>query len=375
MRIKASKSLRRIAYRVWNLLGINAIFRGRNRQKIRIFALHGVASFEAEYDWLPLRQQLDTRELRRALKLLGRHFQFISMDEATAILAGDKAPVDNAAVLTFDDGYLNNFTQALPILREFEVPAVFYIATGLVESREPFWFDRLDYVLQIAASQGATADLAGKSFTFDSTDRQDIADEYARLRAHCKKHFADDEEFARAMSGLALELEQQTGRSIQSVLEGDHWACVVTRQDMRKYADDDLVVFGGHSVSHSRLGLSTPERIREELAVSKRDIETWTGKPCVHFAYPNGDYCESSAVAVRDAGYHSAVTTDFGFCEAGEDIYTLNRQSIVIKFDDAELLARASGLEEAIMGLTSRVKGLLKRPEATPVLARRSSAE
>lgn len=375
MRSELYRAARQVAYWSWNLLGVNAIFRRRNRDKIRIFTLHGVGDFEGKHDWLPLRQQLDVRDLRRALKILTPHYHFISMDDAAAIVAGKLAPIDNAAVLTFDDGYLNNFTQALPVLREFGVPGVFYIATGLIESRRPFWFDRLDYVLQIASAQGVTADVAGKSFRFETIDRKEIASEYSKLRCHCKKHFSDDQEFTAAMRELALDLEQQTGTSLGVVLEGDPWACVATTQDVQKYSSDELVTFGGHSISHMRLGLSTPERIEEELTVSKRHIEDWTGKPCVHFAYPNGDFNEAAANAVQEAGYVSAVTSEFGFCEAGEDIYTLQRQNIVVDFRNSELKARASGLEEAMMSLASRVRGLFTRPEAAPVMAKRSSAK
>jgi len=375
MRTKVYKTARQMAYWVWNLLGVNAYFRGESRQSIRVFTIHGVGNYEGEYDWLPLRRQLDANKFRRALEILTRHYQFISIDDATAILAGDKPSQDNVAVLTFDDGYLNNFTQALPVLREFGVPAVFYIATGLVESREPFWFDRLDYVLQAAAAQGVTAKVAGRAFRFDSTYGSDIEAEYATLRTYCKKYYADDEDFTEALHQLAIDLEQQTGMALGSVLEGDPWACVVTKQDIQEFSKDELVTFGGHSVSHLRLGLSTPDKIRDELIESKQDIESWTGKPCVHFAYPNGEFNEASENAVRETGYHSAVTSEFGSNDVGANIYTLQRQNIVVDFAESELLARASGLEETFIGMTAGLKRRLKRQAVAPMPESGSPAE
>lgn len=360
MKRETPKAWKRAAYWIWNLVGMNAYFRHKNVYQIRVFALHGVGDYEGTHEWLPLRPQMDAKHLRRALKILSAQYQFISMDEATAILVGNKPPMENVAVLTFDDGYLNNFTQALPVLEELGIPGIFYIATGVVESRTPFWFDRLDYVLQVAAKYGVEFELAGRLFRFDSRHRPNIAAEYADLRAHCKKNYPDDEAFTKALSDLAADLEQKTGVSLQSVLEGDEWASIVSTRDIQKYAQEDLVLFGGHSVSHLRLSCSTLDKVREELTESKQKIENWSDRPCEHFAYPNGDYDEASADVVRETGFRSAVTSDLGFNDIGADVYTLKRLHIAVDWNKPELLARASGLELTVTRCTSAIKRLIK---------------
>ena len=339
-----------------NLVGLNALFRARNKQKIRLFALHGVGSYSGAHSWVPIRPQHDVGELEQILKELCRHYRFISIGEATEIISGRSRPVDNAAVLTFDDGYLNNFTQALPVLRKFNVPGVFYVASGLVETRQPYWFDRLDFVLQVAAKQGVSVELAGRTFAFYETDRAAIEKTFAELRAHCKKNFPDDRLFAAAMSDVAASLEASTGVSLAAVLEGDEWACVVSAQDIGRYAEDGLVTFGGHTVSHLRLSCSSQEDVARELQESKQKIEEWSGRPCVDFSYPNGDYDDASIAAVKFAGYRSAVTSDAGMSSSGDDVLAISRLSLPVSFSLAELRARASGLEEAATRLVSRIR-------------------
>ena len=80
---------------------------------------------------------------------------FVSLGDAVEMLAGRKPLVPYSLVLTFDDGYRNNITHALPLLRRNQVPATIYLATGHVEERRPFSFDRLDYALQHAAPADA----------------------------------------------------------------------------------------------------------------------------------------------------------------------------------------------------------------------------
>ena len=149
--------------------------------------------------------------------------------------------------------------------------------------------------------------------------------------------------------------------SLQSVLEGDEWASIVSNRDIQKYAQEELVLFGGHSVSHLRLSRSTLDKVREELTESKEKIHGWSERPCEHFAYPNGDYDEVSANAVRETGFRSAVTSDLGFNAIGADVYTLKRLHIAVDWNRPELLARASGLEFAVMRCTAAMKRLMMR--------------
>jgi len=348
--------LKVVAYWLLNLAGLNAYFRRNHRSKLRIFMLHGVANCAVEHEWLPLRQQLDVQDFERIVRRLSKDYHFITMDDAAKMIMGEIPLVDNAAVMSFDDGYLNNFTQALPVLRRHRVPGVFYCATGAIKSREPFWFDRLDYVLQAASEQGVEFLLAGKRFVFESTERQVMTDKYAELRIHCKKSFPDDMEFTRALDELAQDLEQKTGKSLRAVFENDEWAAVISIDDMAKYSAEDFVTIGGHTISHKRLSFSTEVEITDELSKSKGQIEQWSDRPCLNFSYPNGAYDDVSVELVKAAGYHSAVTSDFGFNAVGDDVFTLRRLSIVVNSSESELLARASGLEEAITSLTSRLK-------------------
>jgi peptidoglycan/xylan/chitin deacetylase (PgdA/CDA1 family) len=320
-----------------------------------VFTLHGIADYSAPSQWQPLRRQMDKADLREVLSALKRKFTIVTMDEVGKILTGSMPAPDCAVALTFDDGYRNNFTQALPVLEELEIPATFYVATGFVESRGTFWFDRLDYALQSVSGPALKYQVSDKEFIFASGSRAEIQKEYEKFRQYCKENLADEEEFLAVLRELIDRLERHSGQSLESIVESDPWAAIVTKQELREYSGHPLVTIGSHTVNHIRLGCASDDVVARELADSKAQLEDWTGRRVDHFAFPNGEYDDRTRRAVRDAGYLTAATSDPGMNAAGHDSTRISRLSIPVDASPAEILARASGLEMALSAVVRRL--------------------
>src|SRR4051812_40637037 len=101
--------------------GLLWLWRFLHRRHITILMVHGVMDTEQPTSWVPLRPQLSRRTLDDALCRLSRYYRFVSLDDAVAMLVGKLPLQPYSIVLTFDDGYRNNFTHALPILRRHRV--------------------------------------------------------------------------------------------------------------------------------------------------------------------------------------------------------------------------------------------------------------
>ncbi len=82
---------------------------------------------------------------------------------------------------------------------------------------------------------------------------------------------------------------------------------------------------GGHTVSHARLPPLSPEAMREEIAEGRRILEDETGCPVTSFAYPYGESDQACAVAVAEAGFHSAWTMNPAANRPGCDAFSLGR--------------------------------------------------
>jgi peptidoglycan/xylan/chitin deacetylase (PgdA/CDA1 family) len=256
--------------------------------------------------------------------------------------------------VTFDDGYRNNITQALPVLEQHRAPATIFVVSGYTRTPEPLWFDRLDYALQHGARQGDRITVGGREMTITGTDRDTLRDIYAAIRRYAKQAVRDDAEMTRELDSLSDHFERQGGSRLMDVFERDEWSALLTWNEISR-ASSAAVRFGSHSMHHVRVGRVSAGVARAELEGSRRDIAAHVGD-CAHFAYPDGDFTPSVAALTRQCGYRSAVTTIDGLNVPGCDLFTLRRITMPECESGDEMLLRVSGLWEALLRCWRRPK-------------------
>ncbi len=301
-----------------------------------ILCLHSVIDPKTA-PWQPLRIHFSVDRLRRQLAVISRHYRWLSIDEALEILAGNKPMVPNGVVLTFDDGYRNNMEVALPVLKEYGIKPVFYVATGMLDSRAPYWFERLDYAIQ-NLKQPTQVRIGTRSLTFNPGDRESLRATYAELRRLAKKHFDDDREFYAFVDGVSGRLERAAGKALADIQDSDPCSATLSKEDLGLLSSSGSATIGSHTVDHVRLDVVDEQTRMQQLDRSRRYIEATTGEPCLHFCYPNGNWNPQIARAVAQAGYRSAVTTDVGINSVGDDPYSLKRLHMPAAEDPALLL-------------------------------------
>lgn len=324
---------------------VTHILRFLNRNKITILMLHGVAREHAEAGWRPLWQRLTPDRLDLVLGQLAQHYRFISLPEAVDIIAGRKPPRRNALVLTFDDGYRNNVTEALPVLQKHGAPATLYIATGFVETQESYWIDRLDYALQRAPQASRLIEAVGETYDLRDLDGEALADAYRRMRLAVKNSVSDDEQMLAEFDRISTELERAAGTSIRDIIDTDPYVSVATWSQLTDVANDGVEI-GSHTVNHCRLTGIPADAVALQLADSKQQLTQQIGQPCAHFCYPNGDYDAAVVEQVRDTGYASAVTTEKGLNRVGDELMTLRRYAMPTHASAFSNLLDISGFRE-----------------------------
>ena len=258
-------------------------------------------------------------------------WRLVSLDELHKALV-DGAPTERLACFTFDDGYLDNYTLALPIFRKYNAPMCVYAATGMIDRSMFYWWGTLEHLvlthdtitLTLPGDPGgtrrmATGTLAAKLAAYQSIDAW----------AHANPELVED---------VLRPLFRDHGVDERVRLDRD----VLTPAQLREMAADPLVTIGSHAMTHSRLSLMTEEAMRTELVASRQCLEEWSGTPVRHLAYPFGgrNSCGPREFeAAKDSGYLTAVTTRRGniFPDHRDHLLSLPRRETSPVAADARL--------------------------------------
>jgi len=304
--------------------------------------LHGVIDPTAPAAWKPLRTQITTDQLFQTLAVLSRYYNFISLPEATEMLAGTRPLVANGLAFTFDDGYRNSLKIALPILRRFNAPATIFLSTGNVTDQKPFWFDRLDYAVQLMNNDTVSRYRIPELTEIDFSTRETLVHSFITFIRKEKKRYTTNTAMRSAMAELTERMEQCSGHGLNDIFADDPSSGVLNWNEVKRASTE--IHFGSHSVDHSLLGLISPHMAKQELIASREEIEFHTGRSCTHLAYPDGSFNDTVLSLVRTCGYFSAVTDLFGLNRKGDEMLTLRRISIPNANSPAGIITAALGV-------------------------------
>ncbi len=261
----------------------------------------------------PLRDdECDAEDFTWQMHLLAKHFTVLGLSEAIEALRGGRLP-PRAVCVTFDDGYLDNVENALPILLENGLRATFFISTGFLEDG-CMWNDVVIEVVRQAS--GPVLDLRDCGL-----GRHSLVTLEDRCRAI--QSLLGTIKYLDPVERLRL-VEQ-----IRACTGAEQPRGIMTRpEDVRRLARAGMEV-GGHTVTHPILARMDDAGARAEIAGGKQALEKILGRPVRLFAYPNGiphmDYRRRHVEMVRELGFDAAVTTSCGAVTAGSDFFQLPR--------------------------------------------------
>jgi peptidoglycan/xylan/chitin deacetylase (PgdA/CDA1 family) len=247
------------------------------------------------------------------MRFFARHFAVLPLREAVGLLQQGKLP-RRACCITFDDGYADNLTVALPILQRYKLPATVFVATGYLDGQTMF-NDAVTHA--IATCARAELDL----------DELDLGRH--RIGTSSERRLAIDAILKRFKYRPPATRDADLERLLEIAgCGGLPPGPMMNREQVREIADQGMEV-GGHTVIHPILTAIPDDRALAEIVAGKQELEAITGRPVRTFAYPNGkpqrDYAPCHVEMAKAAGFDLAVTTVNGFATPGSDGFQLPR--------------------------------------------------
>ena len=305
-------------------------------RSVPILTYHHVCDPGRDYRFDPDVADVTPAQFRRQLGLITRHFTVIDLPTLARGLDGAPLP-PNPCLLTFDDGYRSNLTEALPALRAVGATAVFFITTGFTTHRRLYWWDRIAYVVHQA--RGAQLRL-----TYPTAQTVDLADR-ARARATLVKVVKDTRalDLARFLDELAVAAAVPWDAAIERRLADE---LIMTWDEVRALREAGMTI-ESHTRDHRVLETMPAAALADDLAGARADLTRELGVDSRAIAYPVGRTIArypAVVASVAAAGYRLGFTNASGKLDvrrpAALDRFNLARVAVDRDLSDAMFLAQ-----------------------------------
>ena len=202
-----------------------------------------------------------------------RSFDFISLDQLHGVITSDGEPARPFVAFTLDDGYLDNYTEALPVFERHGVPFTIFVATDFIDRKAILWWDSVEALI-LRNDEITTGD--GRTFPCNTLQQRWDSFRLLRQEILCSDQQNLEEELKRLFSHYDIDWREPVSRQ------------AMTWEQVRDISRHQLCTIGAHTVSHPALNKVTDERFHFEIAEGRKKLESVVGGRIRHFAYPYG---------------------------------------------------------------------------------------
>lgn len=216
----------------------------------------------------------DQKEFERQIKWLVNNITVISESDLIAMVRGEKTPTERSVLITFDDGYIDNYTLALPVLRKYKIPAIFFVPTQAIVERRLGWWDCIAFMLKSTKKNKIVIDgvslypqhqlqeAVGFVLNLVRRDKLVVSDLLDNLCTVCEVDYPD------------LDIQD---------------AELMTWEHLQEMVDHGMSI-GAHTHSHQILANLEFFQQEDEIQKSKVIIEQKLGGHIHSMSYPVGTY-------------------------------------------------------------------------------------
>lgn len=256
------------------------------------------------------------KEFESQIRYLSKRYNIISLEKLVDSIKCGCIP-KNSLVITFDDGYRDNYIHAYPILKKYKATATIYLTANCIDTKEIVWMHKVLYMLQRTPIK--MVEINGEVHQLENRD--DVLKASRMIGGIIKRinSIKERDEFLIELSKrLQIDIEGIDNLMLR-------WEDVLT---MRR----DGFSFGGHTLTHPNLPSLFREEMKKEIEGSKRVIEESLGEAVTLFSYPNGGavshYDEVVKQVVKECGYTNATTSNSGVVDKKSDLYAIPRRGV-----------------------------------------------
>jgi peptidoglycan/xylan/chitin deacetylase (PgdA/CDA1 family) len=305
----------------------------RHRGRVVILTYHRVVSDHMVQDeHIQPGMYVRGQSFEAHIAYLRKRFTIVSLDELLGLWGTNRLKSDQSyCVITFDDGWRDNYQFAFPLLMKYRIPATIFLATDFIGTDRWFWPDQMMLLLE-----------KGRQHTTDTADSKAVSTVLAETIGVTLS--ATDGIFRRIESGTPIDPNAiiefckgvEVGRVDQIIdrlsralhMDLPTHRVLLNWDEVREMAGKG-VTFGSHSSSHRIMTQIPLSDVKTELIDSMKTMLEQGIKPIPVFCYPNGNCDRNIQELVRESGYLAAVGCEVGLePDKPNDLFALKRISV-----------------------------------------------
>jgi peptidoglycan/xylan/chitin deacetylase (PgdA/CDA1 family) len=305
--------------------------------RLIILRYHAVGDSSAVGRYVHPGLAVPATRFREHVRFLARRFRIVAPDEIRDLIASPRDSHRPAVLITFDDGYIDNYEVATPILHDEGARGTFYIATQPLSAGFWLWTSEL-WRLVPRLPAGDLVLPPDRRITIPPDDA-------GRRTAGRQLTVWLSAMAAETRDGVLVDLWRKADLPRGDGLDGTF----VSPAQLRAMRAAGMTI-GAHTRSHPQLDLLAPALREPELSGARHDLEQILGEPVLHLAYPNPGGNGTIQPPVRDAaaacGFETAVTSVTGALGPETDLLRLPRLGIYQGDQERQLFDSLDRLHE-----------------------------
>jgi len=299
---------------------------------------------------------------RRQLRLLKRKYTVITPAEMHDWCRGERDLPPRAALITCDDGFLNNLTEMVPILQEEGLRCLFFVTGASAgEHRTMLWHEEL--LLMFLRAPAGNFEIEGAGIRLQGTlgsreQRRTVWWGAVKKLSHADAQAREQFMFA---GHACFSMERSLEHYLATYPKAPRHFCLLTRPEVQQLAAAGMTI-GAHSMTHSILSQLPRELAWAEMVECRARLESVIGKPIWAFAYPFGDADSTSPMILamaKQAGFAAAFLNVGGGLGSELPLHAIPRVHVNSGMRLPEFEAHVSGFYESLQ----RRMGRAHRPE------------
>lgn len=269
---------------------------------------------------------LDMPLFRQQIEFMKNNFNIVTMEQVIDVVEGKSELPNKALLLTFDDGYVDNYTYALPVLEEFGVQGSFFIPGKTFATHQLLDVNKIHYILASANIFELVEDVKKemdfyRGVEYDYASTGDLFNQFAVAN----RFDAKETVFVKRM--LQTVLPERLRNIISSNLfekyvgvteEQLAYELYMTEEQIRTMKRHGMFI-GVHGYDHYWLGNLSPEQMKKDISMAIDTLDEFIDRKHWVMNFPYGNYNQNVLDYIESQGACMGLTTEVRVAEIGKD--------------------------------------------------------